>query len=76
MPERDQKYLSRDRPIPDPELIALHRAICGVLHLSGAAEAIDAIFREAEDAGVQVPSTKIRTTDELDVLLSALSISH
>jgi hypothetical protein len=74
MPKADTKYLTRSRPMPDPQLIALHRALCWVLHLSGAAEVIDSIFRDVGDAGVEVPSGKIRTTDELDALLSSLSL--
>ncbi|KIJ56009.1 hypothetical protein M422DRAFT_23469 [Sphaerobolus stellatus SS14] len=74
IPDGDDKLRKLPRPMPDPELIALHRALCWVLHLSGAAEAIDSIFRDAGEAGVQVPSEKIRTTDDLDVLLSSLSL--
>ncbi|KIJ32098.1 hypothetical protein M422DRAFT_266188 [Sphaerobolus stellatus SS14] len=62
--------IKHQRPLPDPDLIALHRAISRVLHLSGAGEIIDSAFRKAEAAGITVPSKKIRTTDELAMMLS------
>ncbi|GJJ16069.1 hypothetical protein Clacol_010348 [Clathrus columnatus] len=70
MPEEDLRLTSQPRPLPDPELISLHRALCKVLHLSGAAEFINSVFRDLGEGGVELPSTKVRTTDELDLLLS------
>ncbi|GJJ16067.1 hypothetical protein Clacol_010346 [Clathrus columnatus] len=75
MPDEDRGLIGHPRPLPDPELISLHRALCKVLHLSGAAEYIDSIFRDLGEGGVELPSTKVRTTDELDLLLSTLAIS-
>ncbi|GJJ12707.1 hypothetical protein Clacol_006951 [Clathrus columnatus] len=75
MPDEDRGLIGHPRPLPDPELISLHRALCKVLHLSGAAEYIDSIFRDLGEGGVKLPSTKVRTTDELDLLLSTWAIS-
>ncbi|GJJ16035.1 hypothetical protein Clacol_010314 [Clathrus columnatus] len=75
IPQSDKKLITKPRPLPDPELISLHRAICRVLHLSGAAEVIDSIFHDFGENGQQVPSAKIRTTDELDLMISTLAFS-
>ncbi|GJJ16075.1 hypothetical protein Clacol_010354 [Clathrus columnatus] len=75
IPQSDKKLITKPRPLPDPELISLHRAICRVLHLSGATEVIDSIFRDFGENGQQVPSAKIRTTDELDLMISTLAFS-
>jgi hypothetical protein len=39
-------------PVPAPELLALHTTCCKVAHLSGAAEYIDRVYRDAERMGV------------------------
>ncbi|GJJ16074.1 hypothetical protein Clacol_010353 [Clathrus columnatus] len=75
IPKSDKKLITKPRPLPDPELISLHRSICRVLHLSGAAKVIDSIFRDFEGNGQKVPSAKIRTTDELDLMFSTLAFS-
>ncbi len=48
-------HLTADQSIdpPAPRLFALHRAIGHILHLSGAGEHIDNIFRKLEDRMVQ-----------------------
>ncbi|OJD20479.1 hypothetical protein ACJ73_08186 [Blastomyces percursus] len=48
-------YLTDDRSIdpPSPRLLALHRAIAHILHLSGAGEYIDNILRDMEETGIQ-----------------------
>ncbi|KAM3548064.1 hypothetical protein ARSEF4850_009639 [Beauveria asiatica] len=48
-------YLAADHQIdpPLPRLLALHRAIGQILHLSGAGEYIDNVFRKFEDGLVQ-----------------------
>ncbi|GJJ16073.1 hypothetical protein Clacol_010352 [Clathrus columnatus] len=58
MPEEDLRLTSHPRPLPDPELISLHQALCKVLHLSGAAEFINSVFRDLGEGGVELPSTK------------------
>ncbi|TWU70515.1 hypothetical protein ED733_000556 [Metarhizium rileyi] len=52
-------YLTADQSIdpPAPRLLALHRAIGHILHLSGAGEYIDNIFRKLEDRMVQCDGT-------------------
>lgn len=39
-------------PVPVPELLALHATCCKVAHLSGAAEYIDRLYRNADEIGV------------------------
>lgn len=48
-------FLAEDRLIdtPSPRLLAIHRAIAHILHLSGAGEYIDRILRDFEEKGVQ-----------------------
>jgi HNH endonuclease len=48
-------YLSKSRTIdpPSPRLFALHRAIAHILHLSGAGDYIDKMFRDVEKNGIQ-----------------------
>lgn len=50
-----QLYLTPERTIepPSPRLLAVHRAICHILHLSGAGSYIDRILRDMEDGAVQ-----------------------
>ncbi|KIJ32073.1 hypothetical protein M422DRAFT_53084 [Sphaerobolus stellatus SS14] len=74
IPEKEKKYIKHQRPLPDAELIALHRTICHVLHLSGVGEVIDLAFKKAEADGTTVPSDKIRTADELSMLLFGLNL--
>ena len=38
---------------PSPRLLAIHRAVCNILHLSAAGEYIDAILKDAEENGVR-----------------------
>ncbi|KAL8291067.1 hypothetical protein RB597_005569 [Gaeumannomyces tritici] len=57
-------YLAKNRSIdpPSPRLLAIHCAIGHILHLSGAGEYIDRIWRDAEEYGVrQDGSTDIGT---------------
>ncbi|KIJ38546.1 hypothetical protein M422DRAFT_781449, partial [Sphaerobolus stellatus SS14] len=74
VPEKEKKYIKHQRPLPDAELIALHRAICRVLHLSGVGEVIDLAFKKVEADGTTVPSDKIRTIDELSMLMFGLNL--
>lgn len=55
LPIRRALFLSQDRLIepPSPRLLALHRAIAHILHLSGAGEYIDKILRDFEETGVR-----------------------
>ncbi|KAK2812806.1 hypothetical protein FQN50_001135 [Emmonsiellopsis sp. PD_5] len=48
-------YLTDDRSIepPSPRLLAVHRAIAYILHLSGAGGYIDNIFRDMEQMGIR-----------------------
>jgi len=57
-------------PVPAPELLALHGTCCKVAHLSGAAEYIDMIYRDADEIGVLAPDGT--SGDILDYALSSL----
>ncbi|GAW15171.1 hypothetical protein ANO14919_045800 [Xylariales sp. No.14919] len=48
-------YLTNDRSIdpPSPRLLAVHRAIAYILHLSAAGEYIDKLLRDMDEQGVQ-----------------------
>ncbi|KIH91079.1 hypothetical protein SPBR_02107 [Sporothrix brasiliensis 5110] len=48
-------YVTEDRTIdpPSPRLLAVHRAIAHILHLSGAGEYIDWILRDMEEHAVR-----------------------
>jgi hypothetical protein len=48
-------YLSENRTIepPSPRLLAVHRAIAHILHLSAAGQYIDQILRDVEEHGVR-----------------------
>ncbi|KAL8346244.1 hypothetical protein RB598_000241 [Gaeumannomyces tritici] len=48
-------YVTQDKSIdpPSPRLLAIHRAIAHILHLSGAGAYIDSVFRDAEENGVR-----------------------
>ncbi|KAI5863961.1 hypothetical protein GGS23DRAFT_604889 [Durotheca rogersii] len=48
-------YLTPERTIepPSPRLLAIHRAIAHILHLSAAGDYIDKIYRDLEERGVQ-----------------------
>ncbi|KAL8329816.1 hypothetical protein RB597_005210 [Gaeumannomyces tritici] len=61
-------YLSENRTIdrPSPRLLAIHCAIGHILHLSGAGNYIDRVFRDAEEYGVRSDGST-----QLGVLLSA-----
>ena len=72
--DSDKNYFDRPRLVLDPSLLALHRALCGVLHLSCAAEVIDEAFMDAGNASIEIPSSKVRIADELDLLFSTLSL--
>ncbi|KAH0834654.1 hypothetical protein J3R83DRAFT_10164 [Lanmaoa asiatica] len=58
-------------PVPAPELLALHATCCKDPHLSGAAEYIDEIYRDADQIGVL--SADGASGDILDYMLSSLS---
>lgn len=55
LPITRELYLMPERTIDPPSrrLLAIHRAIACILHLSGAGEYIDKIYRELEERGVQ-----------------------
>ena len=55
----------RDIDIPSPRLLAIHRAIALILHLSGAGEYIDHILKDMED-----PMVKNDGTTRLGYLVS------
>jgi hypothetical protein len=59
-------------PVPAPELLALHATCCKVAHLSGAAEYIDMIYRDADEIGVLAPDGT--SGDILGYALSSLSL--
>ncbi|RSL86880.1 hypothetical protein CEP52_015693, partial [Fusarium oligoseptatum] len=48
-------YLTKDRSIdpPSPRLLAIHRAIAHILHLSAAGEYIDKILSDADEHGIR-----------------------
>lgn len=48
-------YLTDTRTIdpPSPRLLAVHRAIAHILHLSAAGDYIDKLLRDAEERGIQ-----------------------
>jgi len=58
-------------PVPAPELLALHATCYKVAHLSGAAEWIDVIYRDADEIGVLAPDGT--SADMLGYALSSLS---
>ncbi|KAF8447183.1 hypothetical protein L210DRAFT_3641146 [Boletus edulis BED1] len=58
-------------PVPARELLALHATCCKVAHLSGAAEYIDEIYRDADE--LVVLSTDGTSAAILDYLLLSLS---
>ncbi|EJT68940.1 hypothetical protein GGTG_13528 [Gaeumannomyces tritici R3-111a-1] len=61
-------YLTEDRNIdpPSPRLLAIHSAIGHILHLSGAGDYIDRVFRDAEEYGVRSDGST-----QLGILLSS-----
>ena len=78
----DQEYLGEENngdftkprygvPLPNPELIALHRAIANVLHMSGAGDAIDMAMRRLFPQG---PPVKAMDADSLALQLSGLHL--
>ncbi|KAH0826493.1 hypothetical protein J3R83DRAFT_5497 [Lanmaoa asiatica] len=58
-------------PVPAPELLALHATCCKVAHLSGAAEHIDKIYRDADETAVL--SADGASADMLSHMLLSLS---
>ncbi|KAI0298233.1 hypothetical protein BC826DRAFT_1103163 [Russula brevipes] len=58
-------------PVPAPESLSLHATCCKVAHLSGAAEYIDMIYRDAGEMGVLAPDGT--SSDMLGFALSSLS---
>lgn len=69
-------YLTENRAIdpPSPRLLAVHRAIAHILHLSAAGEYIDKLLRDADEKGIQADgSTELGRL--LDLGLRGLSIS-
>jgi len=73
-PPNERNRLKKQRSLPDPDLIALHHALCHVLHMSGAGEAITLSFDRSSSAGTPVPSDKIRNADDLVLLLSSMHL--
>ena len=72
--EENKEYFTKPRygvPLPDPELIALHRAIANVLHMSGAGDAIDVAMRRLFPQG---PPVKAMDADSLALQLSGLHL--
>ena len=61
-------------PLPSPSLLALHATCCKVLHLSGAAEHIMKVYRDAEDMGVL--SSDGTSGDILTYKLMGMSMSN
>ncbi|CAE6460738.1 hypothetical protein ACGC1H_005326 [Rhizoctonia solani] len=61
-------------PTPDPQYLALHAACARVVHLSGAAEAIDSYLRNAQRKKVLSHDALPADIELLDVLLSAEAI--
>ncbi|KAI0423937.1 hypothetical protein F5Y09DRAFT_336188 [Xylaria sp. FL1042] len=59
-------YLTDDRSVdpPSPRLLAVHRAIAYILHLSGAGEYIDKLLRDIDEEGIKADGST-----ELDRLL-------
>lgn len=55
LPLTRELYITPERTIepPAPRLLAIHCAIARILHLSGAGEYIDRIYRDMEEYGVQ-----------------------
>ncbi|EEQ33750.1 hypothetical protein McanMca71_003902 [Microsporum canis] len=55
LPVTRKLFLSEERVVdaPSPRLLALHRAIAHILHLSGAGEYINRILRDFAETGVQ-----------------------
>ncbi|KAI9509931.1 hypothetical protein F5148DRAFT_1011536 [Russula earlei] len=58
-------------PVPSPELLAFHATCCKVANLSGAAEYIDRVYRDADEMGVLASDGA--SGDVLGYLLSSLS---
>ncbi|KAI9507875.1 hypothetical protein F5148DRAFT_980748, partial [Russula earlei] len=58
-------------PVPSPELLALHATCCKVAKLSGSAEYIDRVYRDADEMDVLAPDGA--SGDVLSYLLSSLS---
>ncbi|KAH9958216.1 hypothetical protein BC827DRAFT_1261357 [Russula dissimulans] len=58
-------------PVPLRELLALHATCCKVAHLSGAAEYIEKIYRDADEMGVLASDGA--SADILDYALFSLS---
>ena len=72
--EEDKEDFTRPRygvPLPNPELIALHRAIANVLHMSGAGDAIDMAMPRLFPQG---PPVKAMDADSLALQLSGLHL--
>ncbi|KAI1111678.1 hypothetical protein F5Y14DRAFT_424437 [Nemania sp. NC0429] len=59
-------YLTNDRSIdpPSPRLLAVHRAIAHILHLSAAGDYIDKLLRDMDEQGIQADGST-----ELDRLI-------
>ncbi|KAI9436374.1 hypothetical protein F5148DRAFT_1380312 [Russula earlei] len=64
---RDPEHL----PVPSPELLSLHATCCKVAKLSGSAEYIDRVYRDADEMDVLAPDGA--SGDVLSYLLSSLS---
>jgi len=75
-PKEEERWRRRlnARPLPDPELISLHRSMCHILRMSGAAESLSLAFDGASSAGAPVPSEKRRNPNDLICLLEAVHL--
>ena len=60
------EYLDPTIPPPNPMYIAIHAAFAKVLHLSAAAEYVDALFRDDEELG------PVKSNDEVDLFGDSL----
>ncbi len=52
-------FITQDRSIdpPMPRLLAIHRACCLIMHLSGAGDYIDKVVRDMEEIGIKSDGT-------------------
>ena len=74
--EELQGYYPRPQPgvsLPNPELIALHRAMANVLHVSGAGETIGLAMDRIFPSGIP---TKAMDADSLALQLSVLHLTE
>ncbi|KAG0694268.1 hypothetical protein DFH29DRAFT_1006497 [Suillus ampliporus] len=75
---RNHAAPTRDIPLPNPHFIALHAAICRILHMSGAAEVFTQILDRYDGAAggnVGILKSNGNPVDRLSSMMSALYIS-